>query len=789
MASPDTFPYERVLSLAPLVERWRARLRTAPARDLDRLGDAFGRALEHAPELAAPYLDDDARQRHAALIPLLLAPLVPAEGLASLEAAVTAPYRADVLSATPGFEAMGLWGDVDGGEIAGYARHATAEVLRQSYGAQIARIPRVETVRDPATGLSHHLRVLLDTRFLKVEPVAEVPPLDLSEVEGMLDAPRVLDRLGRRLAGHFRLRGFLVVTAEDVTEDEARSALQMELLRPDAMATEADLARLEEHVRTLLRLPGMALGLVRLDRQWRVNGGDVPSLGARPVGRSLILPPAGIDGEEADTLRQTYGQAFSSTNLFLVDDLTAAAPAPPHEAALVEAGYRSLALMPLRAEGRVVGLLELAAPDSGVFTVARRRLISALGPLFGTALRRALDEEENRLQAVIKQRFTAVHPAVEWRFRQAAREVLEGNARIAEATVPIVFKEVFGLYGQVDIRDSSGARLGAIREDLGAQIALADAVFEAALAARPLPALREKRARLNAFRPDPGEARTEPEGDPYVFLHDEIEPLFETVRAWSDDTERAVTAYRRSLDPDLGVLYKRRRAYERSVSLLNDVVVRVLEEAQGEAQKIIPHYFERYKSDGVEFNLYAGPTMVEDGEFDALHLESLRLWQLETMCRVARELKQLTPSLDVPLQATYLVLAQGAPLDVRFRQDEKRFDVDGAYNARYEIVKKRIDKARIVEPPEHTGERVTQPGMLAVIYSNAQEATEYHRYLTFLRNEGCLEGDIEDLDVEDLPGVPGLRAYRIAIAGAEPMTFPGDGVMDEPEVVPARPVS
>ncbi len=29
--------------------------------------------------------------------------------------------------------------------------------------------------------------------------------------------------------------------------------------------------------------------------------------------------------------------------------------------------------------------------------------------------------------------------------------------------------------------------------------------------------------------------------------------------------------------------------------------------------------------------------------------------------------------------------------------DEKRFDVDGAYNARYEIVKKRIDKAYVKE--------------------------------------------------------------------------------------------
>ena len=56
------------------------------------------------------------------------------------------------------------------------------------------------------------------------------------------------------------------------------------------------------------------------------------------------------------------------------------------------------------------------------------------------------------------------------------------------------------------------------------------------------------------------------------------------------------------------------------------------------------------------------------------------------------------PSLPVPLQTTHLVLVQHAPLSIRFRFDEKRFDVDGAYNVRYEIVKKRIDKAVVRGP-------------------------------------------------------------------------------------------
>ena len=55
----------------------------------------------------------------------------------------------------------------------------------------------------------------------------------------------------------------------------------------------------------------------------------------------------------------------------------------------------------------------------------------------------------------------------------------------------------------------------------------------------------------------------------------------------------------------------------------------------------------------------------------------------------------LKPELKVPLDVASLILVYNASLSIRFRMDEKRFDVDGTYNARYEIIKKRIDKSFI----------------------------------------------------------------------------------------------
>ena len=49
--------------------------------------------------------------------------------------------------------------------------------------------------------------------------------------------------------------------------------------------------------------------------------------------------------------------------------------------------------------------------------------------------------------------------------------------------------------------------------------------------------------------------------------------------------------------------------------------------------------------------------------------------------------------MPMELSTAQLILVHGTPLTIRFRLDEKQFDVDGAYNIRYAILKKRIDKA------------------------------------------------------------------------------------------------
>ena len=96
--------------------------------------------------------------------------------------------------------------------------------------------------------------------------------------------------------------------------------------------------------------------------------------------------------------------------------------------------------------------------------------------------------------------------------------------------------------------------------------------------------------------------------------------------------------------------------------------------------------------------------------------------------------------------------------------EEKHFSVDGAYNARYEIVKKRIDKACI----HGTGERLTQPDQIAIVYTQEREAEMYREFITYLQEEGFLKTDFVDVLLEDLQGVHGLRALRVQVMDQPP---------------------
>ena len=161
---------------------------------------------------------------------------------------------------------------------------------------------------------------------------------------------------------------------------------------------------------------------------------------------------------------------------------------------------------------------------------------------------------------------------------------------------------------------------------------------------------------------------------------------------------------------------------------------------------------------GIDHMIYTGKAI--DPEFTDFQLRSLRYEQLRAVCDCARQSFTLKDKYDTDMVITHLVLVQAFTVDIMHDENTERlFDVRGTRDTRYEIVKKRIDKARDGE----TGDRITQPGMLTIVYSTNDEWQEYQQYLRYLQREGIVGESVKQGTVEPLQGVSGLKFARVEV--------------------------
>jgi hypothetical protein len=83
-------------------------------------------------------------------------------------------------------------------------------------------------------------------------------------------------------------------------------------------------------------------------------------------------------------------------------------------------GIRSYAMAPVWHEGLLLGIVELASSEPNKITAETMGRAIPAYPLLIMLLTRGVDILNNRIVQVIKEQFTALQPAVEWKFTDAA---------------------------------------------------------------------------------------------------------------------------------------------------------------------------------------------------------------------------------------------------------------------------------------------------------------------------------------------------------------------------------
>ncbi|TRX70208.1 GAF domain-containing protein [Carboxylicivirga sp. M1479] len=624
-------------------------------------------------------------------------------------------------------------------------------IMQKEYGMDLPQqMPFTFKVTNQDNQSVKFFNVKIDTRFLRVKRLGDVPDFSSEDIKDLLDKENDLDYWNSKIPlSKYEFTGLLKFNQFDVTRSYVISELKSDLLEKETFLTKNGFNKILERVRALMEKPNVEFGFAaNQDFESTLNQNYI---------WNTIIPQSELSCSEYEG--SVYERAYREKQIILTGDLESIERNSVVDAFLKK-GIRSHAVVPLLLDDEVVGMLEFACYKANELNTLQIKLLYELFPIFALALKRSRDDWSDKVRAVIQKEYTAIHPTVEWRFREIAAQQLNQPHGDAVSNEPILFKDVVPLYGASDIRASSVIRNEAIQADLSEQLELALIIVKNEVKETGIPLLNNLSYKIKQHL-DTVKAGLKAGDEVSIidFLTKEINPILILLKDTYKGANEPVKQYFNSLDTELNVLYKRRKQFEESLTLINDKVSEIIDDEQKKAQKVFPHYFEKYRTDGIEYNAYIGQSMVRGLKYSELYLNNMRLWQLLLKVKVARAVHNLQASLTTKLDITQLILVHTKPLSIAFRLDEKKFDVAGAYNIRYEITKKRIDKALI----KGSNERLTQVGKIAIIYSHSNEITEYSRYIDYLISKNYLHETVEDLELEDLKGASGLRALRVEI--------------------------
>jgi hypothetical protein len=612
-----------------------------------------------------------------------------------------------------------------------------------------------------ANGIKRYYKLLYNADFIDIVPRKNAPKLTDQDIEVLLDNSDDLELWKEKFPPNsYDFEGFVISNIFDVTDDQSISNIKSSLIDISKPNDEI-MEDLQKAFSSLMGVKDIKVGFSMYNEETKsfekIKGEGVESFVLK--GKEATGCTTAFCDHSFKTIHESR-EFFSVSDVDLFYQMTKG-KAPQYQI-LKEQGIKSAVFAPIANQHELLGILELVSEQPRALNSLNANKLIDIMPFILMAVERIKREEENLIEAVIQQECTSIHSSVHWRFAEEAKRFIYNETETGAKSMfrSISFDNVYPLFGQIDVKGSSEARNNATRRDLNLQLSLARDIVAKALDYIALPVYEQIKFQIEQYvHTLEHNFKVDSEHEISTCLREEANPVFRLIGRNVKDLQDRIEDYFNRVDTDLEVIYFYRRHYDETIRMINNNMAAMLDAKQEEAQAMYPHFFERFKTDGVEHNMYIGESITKEDSFSPIYLYNLRLWQLQVMVEMENEYYQTQNEYPVALDVASMVLVFNQPLSIRFRQDEKRFDVDGTYNARYEVVKKRVDKAFI----KGTTKRATIKGKLTIIYSQKEDENEYLRYIKFMQSKGMLGNDLEYLELEDLQGVTGLKALRVSI--------------------------
>ena len=639
-------------------------------------------------------------------------------------------------------------------------------ILENYYGVEIDfQRPYYVDIPNIKTGVTRNYRATYNTNFLKVKPLENAPKITEKDIKFLLDNFNDISIWKEKFpVDSYELKGFGIMELFEVTTDHLLSDLRENLMGKDEYAFQ----KIEQNISNLFGSSSLKFEFSTFYTEnnkvvfkffYDQNSFLVEGRSDFNFSVNNASPTGGYD----DVILTNVFEKGETLVISDVDEYRRSTKFKGFYKSLKKNKIQSVILVPITLTDELFGVMEVSSQNKYELNSLNADKLKDVIPVFKMGALRYFEEYVNQLESIIQEHYTSLHPSVKWKFYKVAEEYLakqEVNNAVSEDLQNIIFEDVTPLFGQCDIRGSSLARNIAVQKDLIRQLNLASEIIQKAKTIFKLPIYDDLLFRIDDYKNKIKHGLNS--GDEAAlgqFLLQDIDPTFHHLKSLDRHLKSEVEIYMKNIDHKLHVVYDKRKKYEQSVNKLNEELSKFIDHKQSEAQKMFPHYFECFKTDGINYNIYIGQSIVSNRVYDNIYLYNLRIWQLEIMCELELIAHNLKDELEHPLEVSSLILVHSTPLAIKFRMDEKRFDVDGAQNVRYEVIKKRIENALL----KNSTERLTQPGKIAIVYGQPKEAQEYYKYIKHLQSKKYLLDEIENLDIEDLKGISGLKVLRVAI--------------------------
>ena len=657
------FPLKIEVSFGKLFESYRQKLDSMSGLQRSRAEEIL-KIADECPALSDGFKSEEALTKYQDKVDMVLEDFF-SDILATNEIKIaTIPYRFVIFKSSERFRnIMAIAGDDFEIQLNNFDENEAyimgcAIILNAYYGYKVDfRRPFYYNIPD-ANGVMRHYKVIYNGDYIDIEKTDKAIEITPEDVAVLIDNFDNIDLWREKFPPNsWVFKGFVIANMFDATMDVSLANFKEKLISVDSKKEEFE-HEFRDTIRSIFNLPSLELGYA----MYNADEGMFQSPPIHEKVKSYILNGKFMESCSVSLCSRSFEKLFKKNEIYSVSDVQKYHKLYPKNVlykTLHDQEIGSAIIAPLVSQDELLGVMEIVSPNAQELNSINANKLHDILPYLVDTVRQSKEREMNEIELMIQNECTAIHPSVHWKFRKEAERVIRSEfyEQTPSAFREIVFNDVYPLFGQIDIKGSSTARNEATQQDLILQLKHVEKIIERISKVEHLPIYEQLIFRISKYREEiKSHLEVDTERRVLSFLRDEIVPLYDHLSGKNEVLANLIKEYYDEIDDSKGFVYKYRKDYDDSVMMVNKRMAQILDEKQEEAQKMYPHYYERFKTDGVEHNLYIGESITKDDSFNKIYLYNLRLWQLQAMCEMENSFYHLKEELPVKLDVATAVL-------------------------------------------------------------------------------------------------------------------------------------